>query len=289
MKYKILLQIFFLSLIVYSAKAQNPNSGEIKDSLKQETISNLPAIATDRPDQTESPFIVPKGRIQIETGYMMENDKTQDLKLKNRTYNTTLLKLGLSQFLELRLIVEYLGTNIYKRSTNEKVVSEKGMNSITIGSKFFICEEKGIIPKISLITHLQLPYFGNKFYRPSYIAPRFRFLMQNTITDKISLSYNVGGEWNGNTTNTTGIYTLALGIALAKGLNMFVESYGFLAENSGKDDKFNGTFSNDHRLDGGFTYLLQNNLQLDISGGIGLSKSSPDNFMSCGVSWRIKN
>jgi hypothetical protein len=285
----ILLISFLLSVSCYSVNGQISEPEFTKDSLKVKKNTDLPPIATDRPDQTESPFIVPAGRVQIETGYWVENDKDENTKIKNRAYNTSLIKVGLSKFVELRLIAEYLGTSRYDRSTNAKIGTMNGMNSIAVGSKIFLCEERGIIPKTSLITHLQLPYFGNKNFRPSYVAPRFRFLMQHTLSEKISLSYNVGGEWDGTTKNTTGIYTISLGIALAKGLNMFVESYGFLTENSSEDDKFNGTFSNDHRLDGGFTYLLQNNLQLDISGGIGLSKNSPDSFMSCGISWRLKN
>jgi len=31
-------------------------------------------IETDRPDFTESPNVVPKGALQIETGFIMEND-----------------------------------------------------------------------------------------------------------------------------------------------------------------------------------------------------------------------
>ena len=32
-------------------------------------------IETDRPDFTESPNVVPKGALQIETGFVLENDK----------------------------------------------------------------------------------------------------------------------------------------------------------------------------------------------------------------------
>jgi hypothetical protein len=60
-------------------------------------------------------------------------------------------------------------------------------------------------------------------------------------------------------------------------INAFVEVYGWLPENELPD----------HRFNGGFTFLVRRNLQLDVSGGIGLSEISPDWFVSGGLSWRI--
>lgn len=58
---------------------------------------------------------------------------------------------------------------------------------------------------------------------------------------------------------------------------LFIESYGYMPENSKPD----------HRADAGLTFLLADNFQLDASGGIGLTKYSPDYFISFGFSWRI--
>lgn len=249
--------------------------------------TEVPSIATDRPDQTECPYLVPTGLFQIETGTWIENDKSGNIRQQNITYNTSLLKYGVSKNFELRFIAEYKGEYTYDRSTDTLLSKNVGMNSVAIGTKIFICEQKGIIPKTSLIAHLQLPYFGRKDFRPNHLAPRFRFTMQNTITDRISLSYNLGGEWEGNTGSSTIIYTVSLAIGLVDRLGMYVEAYGFVTENSNNQDQFDGSFTDDHRFDMGFTYLLQNNLQLDVSGGVGLTDDSPDNFLSCGVSWRF--
>jgi hypothetical protein len=250
--------------------------------------TEISSIATDRPDQTECPFLVPVKMFQIETGYSVEYDKDKSTKTKNYTYNTTLIKYGVSKQWEFRLIAEYLGAASSYKNGNDKTVNRvKGMNSLSVGTKIFICEERGIIPKTSLLAHLELPYFGSPMFKVKHLAPRFRFSMQHTITERISFSYNVGGEWDGNSQDATIIYTASLGMGLVRNLNMFVEAYGFMTENSNKQDAFSGSFTNDHRLDGGLTYLLKSNLQLDVSGGIGISKVSPDSFLSCGLSWRF--
>ncbi|WP_209319853.1 transporter [Ancylomarina longa] len=64
---------------------------------------------------------------------------------------------------------------------------------------------------------------------------------------------------------------------MSEKLNAFAELYGFLP----------GKGKNDHRWDGGLTYEVNENLQLDISTGIGLSKVSPDFFPSLGLSIRM--
>ena len=92
------------------------------------------------------------------------------------------------------------------------------------------------------------------------------------------LGYNLGAEWDGETANPTYIYTLTSGLSIYKSLSGFVEVYGFIPMNA---------ISN-HRIDGGFTYLIGNDLQLDISGGIGTSSLAPRYFISGGVSYRFR-
>jgi hypothetical protein len=260
---------------------------EVIDPEEVEKPEMTTTIATDRPDQTECPFIVPVKMFQIETGYQVEYDKNASISTKNNTYNTTLIKYGVSKQMEFRLIAEYLGTSVKDRSIENRTSRVSGMNSITVGAKIFICNQRGWLPKTSLITHLELPYFGSSLFRVKHLAPRFRFLMQHTISERVSFSYNIGGEWDGSSQDATLVYTASLGIGLVRNLGMFIEAYGFVTENSNTQDEFNGSFTNDHRFDGGFTYLLNSNLQLDVSGGIGVSKASPDSFLSCGVSWRF--
>ena len=268
--------------IRYFEHKSTPNHSAIDD---HRSYHNM-VIATDRPDQTESPYLVPKGRFQIETGAWVEKDDDNTFSYTATTVNTTLWKYGISDHAELRLITEYLDEKKNEKSTG-LVTPYKGFNSVAIGGKFFLFEEHKFIPKVSLITHLQLPYWGAKDYRPNNIAPRFRFLFQHTLSDRFALSYNLGSEWDGITTNATLIYTMSLGINLIPNMAMFVETYGFMTENSGANGRFDGTFTHDHRLDAGFTYVLTNDLQLDVSGGIGINEISPDYFYSGGVSWRF--
>src|SRR6187549_2682149 len=92
-----------------------------------------PDLVTDRPDQTEAPVLVPKGGLQVETGFMFEKDKSRAVDATNYTYNTTLVKYGVNENFELRLISEYLG----EKSRTSEAASDKvqGISPLALGLK----------------------------------------------------------------------------------------------------------------------------------------------------------
>lgn len=225
-------------------------------------------IQLDRPDQTECSFIVPLNYLQIENGFTIENSNSD---LKTYSYPSTLWKYGLNDKFEVRLITEFV-------SEIEKNKSNSGLIPITIGFKTKLCQEKGIIPLTSFIGHITTSKIGSKEFYAAYIAPSFRFAMQHTLSGRFSLAYNLGIEWNGETAVQTYIYTLTTGVTLTEKLGGYLEIYGFAPYNSQAD----------HRFDTGLTFLLKNDLMLDISGGLGLTENAPENYLSLGLSYRFK-
>lgn len=233
-----------------------------------------PDIITDRPDQTEASALVPRGSLQIEAGFIYEKDREENVDITNYTYNTTLIKYGVNDNLELRFITEYLGE---RAKIGETSVSElQGFSPIALGVKLRIAEEKGFWPQTSMIGHINLES-GSSDFETEHTSADFRFTFAHTLSDKFALSYNLGAEWNGVTPQSTFLYTLSLGYEITDRLGVFVESYSFFPED---DDA-------DHRLDGGLTFKFTPVLQWDISGGIGLSKNAPDSFISTGLSARF--
>ena len=82
-----------------------------------EAQDKAPELITDRPDQTESSSVVPLKSLQIETGFVLENDETDNTRQKSFAYNTTLLRYGLFDNMELRLGLEYLGDRVEIKNT----------------------------------------------------------------------------------------------------------------------------------------------------------------------------
>jgi hypothetical protein len=236
-------------------------------SLLAQKTNNLPPIQIDRPDQTECSYIVPKNHFQLETGFSFEkiNKNTERL-----VYPTALWKYGVNEKFELRLITEA----VTLKQNNIKV---SGITPIRIGFKTKLLEENGIVPLTSIICHLSVPKVASENFKATYFAPSFRFTMQNTLTDKVSLGYNLGAEWNGEDPTPTFIYTVTSGIILTDKLGFYAELYGFAPQYAQAD----------HRADGGFTYLVKNNILIDISGGFGISPNAPSYYGALGFSIRL--
>jgi hypothetical protein len=229
---------------------------------------NLPSIQTDRPDQTECPFITPRHYFQFENGFSYEkNSANSDVLVAP----TVLTRFGINKYFELRLITEYVVSNEISKTFS-------GINPVLLGFKTRLLEEKGIIPTTSLIAHIGFPEIASIEYRANYYHPEFRFTMQHTISDKQSLSYNLGAEWDGIDTKPTFIYTLTTGYSLTEKIGTYVELYGFVTQ----------IRKADHRFDLGLTYLFNPNHQLDVSGGFGLSTISPEYYLTLGYSFRFK-
>ena len=247
MKIKVLLFILLISSSIYS--------------------QSIEPIQADRPDQTETPAIVPKGMFQVETGFTFQ--KTDAIS-KSFSLPTTLWKYGVNENFELRLITEFLSEEI----NNEKI---SGLAPIYVGFKVKLAEEKGIIPKTSFIAHIGLSNAASTRYKTDYFAPEFRFAMQHTLSEKFSLSYNLGSEWDGFSAEPTFLYTLTTGYAITSKIGSYIEVYGFAPQNNRAN----------HNLDGGITYLINNNFMVDLSSSFGITDNAPDHYIAFGFSFRI--
>lgn len=228
-------------------------------------------LITDRPDQTESSHLVPKGTIQVETGFVLEEDHEQT----NYTYNTSLFRIGINEHFEFRVITELIGSRFTDVLGNETTVS--GLAPFTLGTKIFIAEADGWIPQVAFFTHVTFRN-GKEEFKQDYIASDFRFAVEYDLGDRFSLGTNLGVEWGGVSPNATGIYTLVLGMGATERLGFFAEFYGFVTEQIDQPD---------HRFNGGLTYLIADRLQFDFSAGVGISDISPDHFISTGLSFRL--
>lgn len=234
------------------------------ENLKAQELEPLQA---DRPDQTECASLVPRGYIQAETGFLYEKGGRD---ARSLLYPSILWKYGVNDRFELRLITE-AGMEEY----GDQRIS--GFYPLTVGFKTRLLDEDGIVPQTAFIGHLTSCMTGKEAFRPEWLAPSFRLSMQHTLSDHLSLGYNLGTEWSGNSNEPTYIYTLASGISLTPQLGGFIEVYGYLPVEGDAD----------HRFDCGLTYLVSNDLMVDLSGGVGITRNAPDSFIALGFSWRF--
>lgn len=241
--------------------------------ISQISFAQLDPIDTDRPDQTESAYTVPKSWLQFEAGFgIQHNDKIS----KEISLPTLLTKYGLSRKIELRLITTLLSNNDISQPT--AIEYKTGLEPVEIGAKISLCEEKKWIPKTSFIFHFAIPAFASKTNKINSVAPNFRFTLQNSVTENIAIGYNIGAEWGGENSSPSFIYTLSPGFNFAKRWYTYIEVFGAIKKSGAPQ----------HNVDGGLAYYLSNNCKIDISSGWGITKASPDWYIAIGFSARFK-
>lgn len=227
-------------------------------------------IATDRPDATESSSVVQPGYIQAELGWLY----TEDDDTKTHELPQTLIRWGIADQIELRL-----GWNGYIDANGSDGVDGAGDGEW--GAKFYVAEEDGVLPETAFLVGISLPW-GDQEISSDEVDPHFRFAVSHTLSDTLSLGYNLGAEWATKDDSTLGsfVYTMALGMALSDSWGAYVEFFGDIGLSA------SGTA---HSFDGGFTYLVRDNFQLDAFAGVGLSDDAVDWFAGAGISYRLPN
>ena len=226
-------------------------------------------IITDRPDQTESPITLEKGRLQIESGILNQAEGEGSDALKSLIIPTNLFRYGISNKVELRMVLQLDGIEVYGDETYQFELGH-----VELGAKTVLNQTEDSKVQIALLSHLQLPK-RNWSHFEDQLGFFNRISIAHNLTQKSSIGYNFGynhyARGEGNL-----IYTLAIGHSITEKLSIYFEPYGSIFSNS--TPLFN--------FDYGFTYLIHSNLQLDLSFGQGLNDDM--NYQSFGISWRQK-
>lgn len=253
-----------------------------EDANKSDANKINPEFSTDRPGAgSDAASVMGVGRVQVETGiqYTYDIAKTGDRKhtIKNLELNNTRIRIGLLQNMEFRFdfAYQYIESTIQK----DKTLYQKGFVPLSISTKISICEEKGLRPKIAVSIGAVLPSTGKKAFQVSYVVPVITFLTETTISENLSLTSNLGAEWDSDKLQSIGTYAFSADVSLSKRWGGFIEFYGTVPE----QDK------PEHLFDAGFVYLLKDYLQLDVSAGLALTSNAPDSFVGLGMSWMLNN
>ncbi len=227
-------------------------------------------METDRPDQTESPYLTKRHYLQAEFGFNYERVDG----LSQWVHPTALWKFGLNNRFEFRMITEMQTVQLSSGTTVAK--RQSGLLPLQIGGKLALFEEKGLIPKTSLIAHTALPKWGSSIFQTPKWAPNFRFTMQNTISDRAALGYNFGVEWDGFSDTPDWIYTIAPGYNIGKNGYAYIEMYGGVRKGR----------SPEHSIASGVAYYFSDDTKIDLSGSYGLSQAATDYYIAIGFSFR---
>jgi len=231
-------------------------------------------LVSDRPDFTESPETVAPGRFQLEAGYTFTR-RGDD---KQHALGELLLRIGLLQHIELQL-----GGNSYVWLDSPDGDAD-GFEDLSLGVKIKLLEGSERFeltrPTVGVIIATTLPT-GADDLGEDEPQPEFILAMAWDLSERFSLGSNLNYTYASEDGDRFHQFSgsLVLEYQLTERWGTYIEYFGFVPES---DDGPNESF-----FDGGLTYLVNDNLQLDASAGVGVFNGrSPDYFTGFGVSWR---
>lgn len=233
-------------------------------------------IQADRPGSADPAYVMPKGTGQIEVGGTFEHE-TDNGHVATWDAPEPLLRFGVLERVELRLSADgWIGSHERGQQT------ENAGSDLELSTKVRLWGQERWLPATSLLAGLRFPTGGRAVTSNGY-DPFGTLIASWDLGGRFSLDTKLGVAAPTQGVTDSGrvdelFAASSLGISLTERTGAFLEYYATV-RGRGKHDE--------QAVGGGFTYLLTDNVQLDISGGAGLDREAPDFSVGAGVAWRF--
>ncbi len=230
------------------------------------------AIAPDRPGLSTGTYTVAPGYVYLEAGYQYEFNRS-GADTATQTLPQLVMRTGITEDLEINFMWD--GWN---KDHMEGLPNETSRADLTIGSKYRIVVSEQY--NVTLIGLVSIPV-GSEPSTSDNADPLVGLMWDYSLSDSVELFGGVqttqieDDDENAYLENQIG---LGLGFEHTDRLSSFVEYFGVFPDRSQEDEQ--------HIIDGGLTYLYSDDIQLDISAGVGLNEAT-SHFISLGVAYRF--
>jgi hypothetical protein len=202
---------------------------------------------------------------------------TRSLNETSSSIGEALLRIGVSTRSELRL-----GLNSYSL-TRSAGITNRGFEDVSLGAKFKLLDGGGdgsAKPAVAVIVASSFPT-GAEPFRAGGPQPEAKLGVSWDLSSRVAFSSNLNYALVREQSEKYGEVAASgsLGVGLTSRLGSYLEYFTFLPQSE--------HLSSSRYLNGGLTYGLTPNLQLDARGGLGLKKlGGPDYFVGFGFARR---
>lgn len=243
------------------------------------------AIMTDRPDFVEASEVVGKGRVQFETSFLVERERSAEE--RQRTYSMpTLLRVGLSDAVELRIESEGRTVEHSRERASGERATQAGYADSSLGFLWHVLDAEGRLPSLGVLFDTTLPT-GSRSLRGKGLRPTLRVVGEWELPGELELGVMPGvtvahEDENERATphRTYGLFGIVLDKAFTERLHGLVEvSLPRIAH-----ARHGGTQAS---FDVGATWLLSKDCQLDTLFSRGLNRRTPYASWTVGLSIRL--
>lgn len=242
-------------------------------ALAQEGWSGLEdTISADRPDFTEGTGLIPPGHVQVEGGVTLARVEDAD----STTLGELLVRFGIGERSEARI-----GLGSYTR-VEDDFASVSGFEDPALEIKYRFTDDAGELapgqPAVALVLGTSVPV-GDKDLTDDEWVPAAVFAFDWDL-GRFGVGANLGGSYEaGDDRFVQAFGSLTAGYDWTDRLGTYIEWYGFSEEE--KDGP------STHYVDGGITFLINNDLIVDARIGTGLNDADPDWYAGVGGAIRF--
>ena len=235
-------------------------------------------LVTDRPDFTEASSTVGLGIAQLELGYTYTFDNDGTAQTVSHSYPESLLRYGVgAEWLELRV-----GGNYADEESGG--ASASGSEDLYLGFKIGLTPQEDILPEMALIPQITVPT-GADAFTSDEILPGLNWVYGWELNEWIgtagSTQFNRSIDDGAGEAFTEWAQSWTVGYSLIDRLGAFTEWFAIFPHSA-------ETAAPEHYFNGGFTYLVNHDVQWDIRGGTGLNEVADDYFFGTGLSIRFR-
>jgi outer membrane putative beta-barrel porin/alpha-amylase len=240
-------------------------------------------LVTDRPDFTEASVTVGYGVAQLEMGYTYTYDDTPTESTRSHSYPESLLRVGtLAEWFEFRVAWNYAE----ERTNQFGVASDtaSGAEDLYLGFKIALTPQECILPETAIILQMTVPT-GSSDFTADEVLPGFNYLYGWDITDDLSTggSTQLNSAMDDVTSDSYAEFAQSWTInrSWTERVTSFTEWFVLVPTSA-------DTNHTEHYFDGGFSVLLNDDVQWDVRAGVGLNQAADDFFAGSGLSIRFK-
>ncbi len=207
-------------------------------------------INTDRPDQSDGVYVIPKNKWQIENGVTIS---------KQTFMNNFMLRYGLNGSSEVRLLID---------AGKEDAV--KGVKPLAFSVKQNIVNQRALLPAITFVGYVYFSQVSTKAFRPANIPFELKLAFENELNKEVSIGYNIGTSEQFQQMNCS----FNIGYTALDKLLVFGEYFSSFTK-----------FIPQHNFDVGLQYKITPALQIDIASGRSIADKNNRFFTTLGVSY----
>jgi len=237
-------------------------------------------LVTDRPDFTEASSTVGLGVAQLEFGYTYSYDSDGSQSTRINSFGEPLLRVGmLAEWLEFRIALFPLEERTRSGGASN---TDSGVADLYLGFKIALTPQEGWLPEMALIPQMNVPT-GSSAFTSDSVEPGVNWIYAWAINDCISTAGSTQGNRRIDDSGEAYLemaQSWTIGYSLTDNIGAYTEWFALIP--NGAD-----TAQIEHYANGGFTYLLSNDVQWDIRVGTGLNDQAIDFFAGTGLTIRF--